>query len=102
MHCSLCGHENEMETVGFKAVCGRCGEYLHSCVQCARFDPAAGRCRSLTTEAVSRVDHINYCGEYSPRSSSVRGDRDPEQRKADDFNSLFGQPDTPDTGGGPG
>lgn len=95
MHCSLCGHENEMETVGFKAACGNCGEYLHSCVQCAHFDPAAGRCRSLTTEAVSRADHINYCEEYSPRNAPGCGDRAPEKRKADDFDTLFCPPDTP-------
>ncbi|MFO8183520.1 MAG: hypothetical protein R6U39_05040 [Candidatus Aegiribacteria sp.] len=101
MYCSLCGHENEMETVGFKAACGNCGEYLHSCVQCAHFDPAACRCRSLTTEAVSRVDHINYCEEYSPRNATGRGDSVREKKKADDFNTLFGSADTPRAGGGP-
>lgn len=94
MYCSLCGHENEKETVGFKAVCGNCGEYLHTCVQCALFDPAACRCRSLTTEAVSRTDHINYCEEYSPLNAPGSGDRAREKRKADDFNTLFGSADT--------
>lgn len=101
MYCSLCGHENEMETVGFKAVCGNCGEYLHSCVQCAHFDPVAGRCRSLTTEAVSRVDHINYCEEYSPRNAPGERDIVRENKEAADFKSLFDTPDTSRAGGSP-
>jgi hypothetical protein len=89
MICVRCGHEYDARTVGFKAVCEGCGEYLHSCVNCRLFDPKADRCRSLTTEAVKDKESLNYCEEYQPLSDGRKSTGSGKVRTAESFDALF-------------
>ncbi len=91
MKCAGCGTEIDLGTVGFGAVCPRCGAYLHACVQCRLYDSAAERCRSLTTEPVRDREGRNYCGEFVPGNDYSPGGA-PGKTGAD-FERLFGKED---------
>jgi hypothetical protein len=92
MYCVRCGHKNDLRTVGFKAQCEACLEYLHSCVQCALFNSVSERCRSNTTEPVSSRDGFNYCEEYVPNDDPDRSSESRTARSGEDFENLFGGP----------
>jgi len=75
------------------AQCPKCAFELHSCKQCAYFDPAARfECREPVVARVARKDVLNQCPSYSIRttieketsSAAVRVD---DARKA--FDNLF-------------
>lgn len=87
MKCVHCGHENELVTVGFRSMCGGCGEYLHSCIQCRLFNRTSERCTSMTTEPVRDRKGHNYCEEFQPGGG---GDGDSEKYGGGDFEALFG------------
>jgi len=93
MFCRHCGHEAEV--IGFKAACDKCGEYLHSCVQCDLYDSGSDRCRSLTTEAVSDRNGNNYCEEFVRNTDLPKGPDfqigKKSPRTGDDFEALFGK-----------
>jgi hypothetical protein len=89
MKCVMCRQDNTLLTVGFKATCRGCGRYLHSCVQCALWDRAAERCRSLTTEPVRDRESCNFCEEYRPGKDDGH-DSGGSPRVSSDFEALFG------------
>jgi hypothetical protein len=73
--------------------CPKCAFDLHSCKQCANFDPAARfECREQVAERVPRKDVLNQCPSYAIRTtveketSSAAGRVD-DARKA--FDNLF-------------
>ncbi len=75
------------------AQCGKCGFSLHSCKQCAHFDPASRfECRQHVPERVARKDARNTCTFYALKTSvekeaSTAGMRADDARKA--FENLF-------------
>ncbi len=89
MKCVMCGQDNTLLTVGFKATCLGCGRYLHSCVQCTLWDGVAERCRSLTTEPVRDRESCNFCEEYRPGRGDDR-DHGGSQGDSSEFEALFG------------
>ncbi len=89
MICKYCGHRYDGGTVGFGALCESCGEYLHTCFNCALYNTNAERCRSLTTEAVSDRKGRNFCEEFIPNTGAVRGQDLGREKTAEHFKDLF-------------
>ncbi len=78
--------------IGTLSTCPKCRAALHSCVQCAHFDPGARfQCMQRLPSAVSPKDAGNDCALFTPpvrverQTSTTRSDDDP--RKA--FDDLF-------------
>ncbi len=73
--------------------CSKCGFPLHSCKQCAHFDPASRfECRQPIQERVARKDVRNTCTYYELRTTleketSTAGMTAGDARKA--FENLF-------------
>ncbi len=92
--CAQCG--TVINLLGeLPATCGKCGFSLHSCKQCAHFDPASRfECRQPIPQRVARKDAANTCAafllktaverETSTSGGPVRAD---DARKA--FENLF-------------
>ncbi len=97
MKCNLCGHVTDLQTIGFKAVCQGCGEYLHTCVQCRLYDAGGDRCRSMTTEPVRDRGGNNYCEEFRPGGVEEVSGGARKHGGAADFEKLFGG-DCPEDG----
>ncbi len=91
MICRGCGHDNGPGTVGFKAVCERCGIWLHSCTQCAVYDASAGRCRSMTTDPVRDRGERNYCEEFMPNTVPPDSSHGSSGNARERFRRLFGE-----------
>lgn len=88
MKCILCGESWLEQTVPFSAVCENCHCWLHSCVQCALWEPRSRMCNSMTTDSVADRQGKNYCEEWKPGDS-----KEPEETGKDTgnkFASLFG------------
>ncbi len=50
------------------ARCTGCASDLHTCTNCAHFDPGApGQCRQPVVERIARKSVANACPEFSPR-----------------------------------
>lgn len=50
------------------ARCTACSADLHTCTNCAHFDPGApGQCRQPVVERIARKSTANACPEFSPR-----------------------------------
>ena len=78
--------------IGTLSTCPKCKAAMHSCVQCAHFDPGARfQCMQTLPAAVTPKDAGNDCQLFSPpvrverQTSTTRADDDP--RKA--FEDLF-------------
>ncbi|MBZ5627980.1 MAG: hypothetical protein LAO06_03850 [Acidobacteriia bacterium] len=90
--CAQCGTvlATITEPVG---QCPKCGFELHSCKQCAHFDPASRfECRQPVPERVARKDTRNGCALFAirttvERETSAAGLRADDARKA--FENLF-------------
>ncbi|RKZ10520.1 hypothetical protein DRQ25_02750 [Candidatus Fermentibacteria bacterium] len=89
MICKHCGSRYPGRTVGFGILCEKCGEYLHTCFNCALYNSNAERCRSHTTEAVSDRRGRNYCEEFIPDTRTAAGPDSVKDKIADDFKTLF-------------
>jgi hypothetical protein len=91
--CSQCGTllQNLPEPVG---QCPKCGFELHSCKQCAHFDPSSRfECNQPIPERISPKDRRNDCSFYTIRVSleketSMKGSARPNDARAA-FDSLF-------------
>jgi predicted RNA-binding Zn-ribbon protein involved in translation (DUF1610 family) len=91
--CAQCGNllQNLAEPVG---QCPKCGFELHSCKQCAHFDPSARfECNQGVTERISPKDKRNDCSLYSIRvalekETTSKGMARPNDARAA-FENLF-------------
>jgi len=65
--CSRCGHIDAPE-IGMASRCAKCGVDLHTCGNCASFDPGARfECSEPVLARVSPKDQQNACTFFSPR-----------------------------------
>jgi hypothetical protein len=63
--CLKCGAEWEIKgPVGFREECPECAAFVHTCANCALYDPAGRRCTSPTTEPVRDSHEMNFCEEF--------------------------------------
>jgi hypothetical protein len=59
--------------IGFDSHCNRCGTDLHSCAQCASFDPGSRfECMQTIPARVSPKDQKNGCALFAPRTTIER------------------------------
>jgi hypothetical protein len=90
--CAQCGAMLPAMTDD-SATCPKCAAPLHSCKQCAHFDPSARyECRQPVPERVARKDAANQCSEFSmkvtvERETSTGTARVDDARRA--FDDLF-------------
>lgn len=89
MICKNCGNKYDGRTVGFRTLCENCGEYLHTCFNCAIYDSNAERCRSFTTEAISDRKDKNYCEEFIQNTGVMTGPDSGKAKTAEKFKALF-------------
>lgn len=70
MHCAACHRELVVapgERVGFRETCEGCDADLHSCVNCAHYDPGAyNDCREPGAERVDDRERANRCDWFQP------------------------------------
>ena len=85
--CAQCGAV--LPALATPTTCPKCSFPLHSCKQCAHFDPGSRfECRQSITERVARKDAANTCTLYS---IAVRVERETSTgfSKADDARRAF-------------
>ena len=92
--CTRCG----TEIAGYSApdaTCTKCGVALHSCVQCASFDPGSRfECMQTIPARIASKDAANQCTLFAPRvqvqrqTGSTRDTSSPTSAK-DAFDKLF-------------
>jgi hypothetical protein len=90
VRCTQCGHPGGGD-VGLASRCERCGADLHSCAQCASFDPG-GRfeCMEAVPERVSPKNTRNTCTLFAPRATVERETTTPRTNDAKKaFDDLF-------------
>ena len=89
--CAQCG--KVINLAGELPAACTCGFALHSCKQCAHFDPASRfECRQTVLERVAKKDAANTCAVFMlktsvERETSSSGNRADDARKA--FENLF-------------
>jgi hypothetical protein len=73
--------------IGTIARCAKCGAALHSCAQCAHFDPAARfQCSQPVPAAIFPKDAANECALFAP---TVRIERQTTSSGPKDARSAF-------------
>ena len=90
VRCTQCGAAIT-EEVGLLSRCARCGTDLHTCAQCASFDPGSRfECMQAVTARISPKNVRNTCTLFLPRTTVERettAPRPDNARKA--FDDLF-------------
>jgi len=91
--CAVCGQNVKLlGEIEPQTVCPKCGKPLHSCTNCAFFDPAAPlECRKPLETRVDSKARANRCSFFSPktvRDLSSRGPAGPDDARAA-FDALF-------------
>jgi len=78
--CHRCGKElNGPDMVSRTATCPDCGSYLHSCLNCAFYDPHThNQCREPQSEYVSDREKANFCDFFTFRESESSGKKEDE------------------------
>jgi hypothetical protein len=85
--CHQCG-TTVTEEVGFRTTCPTCQAYLHCCLNCKLYSPAAhNHCLSSTTEPVRDVAGTNFCEEFE---FVARAKVEQKQTAKKRFDELFG------------
>ncbi len=89
--CNRCGHNETISNIASESSCTQCGEDLHTCTNCARFDTSApNECREPIPQRIAKKSKRNDCDFFSAKtiqefeSESVS----PEDARSE-FDSLF-------------
>ena len=92
MNCAACNCEIAVapgERIGFRDTCEGCDADLHSCVNCAHYDPGAyNDCRESSAEYVADRDRANRCDWFQP-GGRAGGDGSEHARALGDLDALF-------------
>lgn len=92
--CKHCGERVlDVDAIGVEATCRKCGADLHSCSQCAHFDPSARfECSRPIPERIASKKARNECSFYAPAKTfdltGSRGEATPDDARAA-FDRLF-------------
>jgi hypothetical protein len=90
VRCAPCGAV-VAAAIGVESQCVRCGAHLHSCSQCAWFDPGSRfECMQPVPARISPKNAKNACNVYAARTTVERETTTPrsdDARKA--FDDLF-------------
>jgi hypothetical protein len=72
VRCSRCGGEIATP-YGANVRCSKCGVDVHTCTQCAYFDPGARfQCMQAVPERIAPKDAKNSCALWEPRTTIER------------------------------
>ena len=88
--CAACGREvnTTLKEITAAATCPGCGRPLHSCTNCAFFDPGAQfECRKPVPERIESKAAANDCRLYQPRT--IRDLRVTSPVSPDDARAAF-------------
>jgi predicted RNA-binding Zn-ribbon protein involved in translation (DUF1610 family) len=92
--CKHCGERVlDLDSIEVAAVCRKCGADLHSCSQCAHFDPSARfECTQPIPERIASKKSRNTCAFYSAAKTfdltGSRGAATPDDARSA-FDALF-------------
>ncbi len=88
--CSQCGTAISGD-VGYDSRCTRCGVDLHTCAQCASFDPGSHfECMQAIAARVTPKNEKNGCELFGPRTTVERETTAPRENSARSaFDDLF-------------
>lgn len=90
LKCARCG-ERLATPVALEATCPKCHVALHSCLQCASFDPGSRfECQQTIPARISPKDAANRCTHYEAKvtiEKETSSAGPPSVRKA--FDDLF-------------
>ena len=71
--CPKCSHAWEgPERIGVREECPECAAFIHTCVNCGRFEPSVGQCSLPDTEAVRDPTGVNFCEEFEFDATAQR------------------------------
>ena len=90
MKCHQCGTESVAPKPEFRALCEKCGAFMHVCLNCEHYDRQAyHECRaSATAEYVGDKEKYNFCEEFRPAGSGKNASEPKKSRK--DIEKMFG------------
>jgi hypothetical protein len=92
VRCAACNQDHPLAPgarVGFRDTCESCDADLHSCVNCAHYDPGAQNdCREPSAEHVSGRDRANHC-EWFQAGDREGGSGGERSQAIDDLAALF-------------
>ncbi len=64
--CPKCGAEwDGPERIGVREECPECAAFLHTCVNCSRYDASTRTCTLPDLEAIRDANVANYCEEFT-------------------------------------
>jgi hypothetical protein len=91
--CGSCGERQLSSEVAQDAVCGKCGQPLHTCSHCQHFDTSTRwECRQTIPERIAKKTAANACTLFAPKAvQEFAKDRDrpaPTDARAA-FDALF-------------
>lgn len=96
--CPKCDAEwDGPDRIGAREECPECAAFLHTCVNCARFDPSTGACTLPDAEPVRDPRMANFCEFFhfepdAPRRAAPPEDvpdRSAEKDARQKFEDLF-------------
>jgi len=90
--CNRCGESlSAGQAMAFDAICGGCGDDVHTCTNCSSLDTSARfECRQEIPEPIMKKAKRNECDLFSPKTTQVFDSDKPspgDARAA--FDSLF-------------
>ena len=89
VRCAQCGNV-VTEEIGLASRCARCGVDLHTCAQCASFDPGSRfECMETIPARVSPKNERNSCSFYAPRTTVERETTTPRASENNDAKKAF-------------
>ncbi|MFO8015371.1 MAG: hypothetical protein R6X20_18975 [Phycisphaerae bacterium] len=97
--CPKCDAEwDGPDRIGVREECPECAAFLHTCVNCARFDPSTGTCTEPDVEAVRDPYGASFCEWFAFEADAARraapppevSERSSEEDARRKFEDLFG------------
>lgn len=82
--CPKCDAEwDGPERIGVREECPECAAFLHTCVNCARFDVSTGTCTEPDVESVRDPYGANFCELFVFEAEAARRGAPPPPQVAD-------------------
>ena len=89
MKCHKCGAVVELEKVGRRDECERCGSDLHVCLNCTFYDLGkSNQCHEPQVERVTEKHRSNYCDYFQFKKDGGQA-RSEKQDVAKAWDELF-------------
>ena len=93
MRCAACNAEVPLasgERIGLRDTCDRCNADLHTCTNCAHYEPGAyNNCREPNAERVRDAERANRCDWFAPGAAEGGAAEEQRQGALSDLDTLF-------------